>query len=227
MVILFNVSEGREEVSGTLAGAKKSVDTIREKYGSEYYHELGVESIKKAKLKYGDDAHKKWGAEGVKHVKNPVYPFRDDRTFASIAGTKGGMKGARYRTINPGDSMRLDEWAQLIKFINRAAGVIRLETEEEDINGIDQHVIRFNAIEYMEKDDWVGAMKNSCDHPRFLTTLGEVIEKEYQTLGEYVKGEPRNSPNRNQLRIIRNIRGAYKTLGVKKYNESKSNSREL
>ena len=65
-------------MAGTLKGGKKAAETNRKRYGSEFYKAIG--------------------AKGGK-TKNPNKGFGGDRELARIAGSKGGLKSRRGKSV--------------------------------------------------------------------------------------------------------------------------------
>lgn len=136
--------------------------------------------------------------------------FSRNPELASKAGKVGGQKGKRHRTIDLKDDLRGDEWAFLLKMSNRAAGTIRLK--DDSIDAIEQHNIYHKIFEYWEKQDWQGAILDVCSHAEYLPTLKATIEKEYKEYNLKVVGQPRRSKDREELRVIRNVRAAVHLL---------------
>ena len=135
--------------------------------------------------------------------------------------SKGGSTGHRARSITVGDKLRPDEWAILLKLINYTAGRIRLEGGE-GIDAVEQHNIYHKVFDYWEKEDWVGAMMDICDHPRWQDTFSELLNEMNTYYRGQVLGTPRGSEERDLARIYRNITAAYKVARKEKDGSEKT-----
>lgn len=172
--------------------------------------EGGRKAAAKTKELYGLKQVKQWGAENCAKRKHHYMGFKEDAELASRAGAKGGGLGHRHRTINAGDPLRDEEWAVILKLVNRACGVIRLK--DNSIDAIEQHNIYHKVFELWEKQDWVTAMTKVSSHPEFQVQFYTELVKEYLYYTELVKGQSRRTPDREHLRIVRNIKAAYESI---------------
>lgn len=175
--------------------------------------EGGIKAAISRRERYGQEKMKEWSAMSSKNRKVTRGGFTDPIKGKQYA-SKGGKLGFRYRKIGINDKFKPEEWGLLLRLINHTAGILRLN--EDDMTAIDQHNVYNKVFEYWAKEDWVGAMLKVSDHPRFVETLGTVIDKECQVYKDTVIGQSRHSDDREYFRVLRNIRGAYKVaIGVK------------
>lgn len=170
----------------------------------------GLKAAAKTRELYGEETIRQWGRDGIKARKSDNHAFRDMPGLAARAGAIGGVRGHRHRTITKNTKLKSDEWGLLLKYSNRAAGRIRLE--DKGLDAIEQHNIYHAIFDFWEKEDWVSAVTEVCSHPDYYATLLEVINDEYVAYSERVVNQPRRSPDKEYLRIIRNVKAAVESL---------------
>lgn len=177
-------------MSGTSEGGRKAAETIRRVYGP--------------------NAAKEWGAMGDKARSTKSYPFKENPALALEAARKGGKLGARHRKITARDRLRDDEWGVLLKMVNRAAGRIKLEGS---LTAKAQQEVISKFFEFWEQEDWVSAVEEVCDHPNYPQSLHMTIIDEFNDAKQKAEGASRGSMERSHLRVIRNLKAAFESLG--------------
>lgn len=170
--------------------------------------EGGRKAAAKVKQKYGERVFAEWGRRASRTGMGGFANL--DRDKASEIAIKGGQSGHRARSITLDDKLRPDEWGVLLKLVNSTADKIRLSEGEESMSAIDQHSIYHKVFDYWEKEDWVGAMLNISDHPKWAETFEELLADIVAYYNKQIAGQPRHSEDRETARIYRNLAAAYK-----------------
>lgn len=167
----------------------------------------GLANYQKRVEKVGIENIKKIGRESALKRKFNNGGFKKEN-YAARFGRKGGQNSRRSRVITLESELREDEWVILRSYINTVLGNYRLD---DKIHAVDQHMIRSIDLQNLqEKGDWVSVMNGF-----YRLSLGGYIEgriKYFQVLGEKITDQ-----EKNEYRILRNLRTAWKVAG-KVYN---------